>query len=63
MLTNKIVEALTADHHDHHQFAIKIANELMPTASAIALACNELEELIPHNCYMLPKYYDMLFLK
>ncbi len=63
MLTNKIVEALTADHHDHHQFAIKIANELMPTAAAIALACNELEELIPHNCYMLPKYYDMLFLK
>lgn len=63
MLTNKIVEALTANHEDHHQFALKIANELMPTAGAIALACNELEELIPHNCYMLPKYYDMLFLK
>ena len=62
-LSSSLSKELTGDHSDHQKYAEKIANELMTTVTTMAGVCNELEELIPNQFYMLPKYYDMLFLR
>lgn len=62
-LSQNLVKELKADHHDHQKYAEKIASEMMTVSTSMALICNELEELIPHQFYSLPKYYDMLFLR
>jgi glutamine synthetase len=40
-----------------------IADTLMPLSEEIAELCNELEEMVPDHLWLLPKYYDMLFLR
>ena len=62
-LSISLHKELSGDHSDHQKYAEKISSELMTTVTTMAGVCNELEELIPNQFYMLPKYYDMLFLR
>jgi len=62
-LSINLSRELNESHADHQKYAEKIAQQLLPMSQHLAKICNEMEELIPHKFYLLPKYYDMLFLK
>jgi glutamine synthetase len=62
-LSQNLHKELSGEHTDHQKYAEKIATELMTSVTTMASIANELEELIPHQFYTLPKYYDMLFLR
>lgn len=62
------VNGLAAKIEDLHKLepsaqAKKIADELMPLSEEIAENSNKLEELVPADTWILPTYYDLLFVR
>ncbi len=53
----------SADLEKHAQTAKNFAEFLLPQSEGLAMAANELEELIPDGLWALPKYREMLFLR
>jgi len=55
------LDSVDLDNHVHA--AKEIAEKIMPVSETLAGYSNDLEELIPDNLWVLPKYREMLFLR
>ena len=48
---------------DEEKRSLQIANEVLPLSETLADKIGELEQLIPEDCWGIPKYLDMLFVR
>lgn len=48
---------------DEEKRSLAIANEALPLSETLAEKIGELEQLIPEDCWGIPKYFDMLFVR
>ncbi|MFN8370868.1 MAG: glutamine synthetase III [Bacteriovoracaceae bacterium] len=62
-LTKLLKELKEAHHGGEEKAAMKIALELMPLSVKVANSFNKIEEIVPETLWVLPSYYDMLFIR
>ena len=63
LATNDLQKKMTNLDQNHEIASFEIVKELLPLSEAIAAYCNDIEKITPDSHWVLPTYYDMLFLR
>ena len=63
LATNDLQKKMTNLDQNHEIASFEIVKELLPLSETIAAYCNDIEKITPDSHWVLPTYYDMLFLR